>query len=124
MPGRIEQIAKDTAKTLRCEARMENIRLVPPTINDPMMAGFAEGASRKDSGPGQFHLSGADHGRRRFRVFHAGGSGRGSASGNRQRACGAVWPNHSGKFCVDESMLIKGAMIYAQVAMDFNAGQA
>ena len=36
-------------------------------------------------------------------------------------ACGAVWPQHSGNYCVDESALIKGAMLYAQVAMDYNA---
>ena len=29
-----------------------------------------------------------------------------------------MWPPHSGNFCIDESVLIKGAMLYAQVAMD------
>lgn len=41
--------------------------------------------------------------------------------GTGNEACGAVWPNHSGNFCVDEAQLLKGAMLYAQVAMDFNA---
>ena len=39
--------------------------------------------------------------------------------GCRNEACGAVWPQHSGKYSVDESVLIKGAMLYAQVVFDF-----
>lgn len=124
MPGRIEQIAKDTAKTLRCEARMENIRLVPPTINDPMMAGFAEGASEKILGPGSSISLEPTMGGEDFAYFMQEVPGAVLLLGTGSEACGAVWPNHSGKFCVDESMLIKGAMIYAQVAMDFNESQA
>ena len=41
--------------------------------------------------------------------------------GVRNEACNAVWPQHSGKYCVDESALLSGAMLYTQVAMDFNA---
>ena len=37
-------------------------------------------------------------------------------------ACGAVWPQHSGKYRVDESALINSVLLYAQVAADFNAG--
>ena len=38
------------------------------------------------------------------------------------QACGAVWPQHSGKYMVDESALLNSVKLYAQVAMDFNAG--
>jgi len=37
-------------------------------------------------------------------------------------ACGAIWPQHSGKYRVDENALINSVLLYAQVAMDFNAG--
>ena len=37
-------------------------------------------------------------------------------------ACGAVWPQHSGKYRVDEDALMNSVLLYAQVAMDFNAG--
>ena len=37
-------------------------------------------------------------------------------------ACGAVWPQHSPKYTVDEDALLNSVMLYAQVAMDHNAG--
>ena len=41
--------------------------------------------------------------------------------GVRNEAWNAVWPQHSNKFCVDEDILLNGAMLYAQIAMDFNS---
>ena len=37
-------------------------------------------------------------------------------------ACGAIWPQHSGKYRVDEDALMNSVLLYTQVAMDFNAG--
>lgn len=37
-------------------------------------------------------------------------------------AYGAVWPQHSGKYRVDENALINSVLLYGQVALDFNAG--
>ena len=39
--------------------------------------------------------------------------------GIRNEACGAVYPQHSGCYRVDESMLIHGAELYAKVALSF-----
>ena len=36
--------------------------------------------------------------------------------------CDAVWPQHSCHYKVDESALINGALVYAQVAIDFLNG--
>ena len=36
-------------------------------------------------------------------------------------ACGAIWPQHSSKYTVDEDALLNSVMLYAQVALDFNA---
>ena len=41
--------------------------------------------------------------------------------GVRNAACNAVWCQHSNKYQVDEAALIKGAMLHAQVALDFLA---
>ena len=36
-------------------------------------------------------------------------------------ACGAIWPQHSPKYTVDEDALLNSVMLYAQVALDHNA---
>ena len=36
-------------------------------------------------------------------------------------ACGAIWPQHSSKYTVDEDALLNSVMLYAQVAYDHNA---
>ena len=36
-------------------------------------------------------------------------------------ACGAVWPQHSAKYTVDEDALLNSVMLYVQVALDHNA---
>mgnify|MGYP000667719610 FL=1 len=41
--------------------------------------------------------------------------------GVRNEACGATWAQHSAKYRVDEDALMKGALLYTQVAMDFNS---
>ena len=41
--------------------------------------------------------------------------------GVRNEACGATWAQHSAKYRVDEDALMKGALLYSQVAMDFNS---
>ena len=38
-------------------------------------------------------------------------------------ASGACYPNHNSKFTVHEPELIKGAQIYAKLAMDFTSGK-
>lgn len=117
----IERIMNTTAETFRVKAEMEWIPLVPPTINDPHMSAVAEAAARKVIGPDSPVLSEKTSGGEDFAYFMEKVPGAMALLGIRNESCGAVWPNHSGKFCVDESALLKGAMLYAQVAMDFNA---
>lgn len=121
LPGIIERIAKDTAKAYRAEATVENSRLVPPTNNDSQMAELIKAASRKVIAEDAPVSSPPTMGGEDFAFFMREVPGAVALLGVGSEACGAVWPNHSGYFCVDEDMLIKGAMLYAQVAMDFNA---
>ena len=39
--------------------------------------------------------------------------------GVRNEACKAVWPQHHECYTVDESVLIKGAALHVQTALDF-----
>lgn len=121
LPERMERIAKQTAKTFRTEATMDYIRLVPPVINNQNIAELAQAASKKVVSPDAPILSPATAGGEDFAFFMEKVPGAVALLGVRNEACGAVWPQHSGKYCVDEEVLLHGAMLYAQMAMDFNA---
>lgn len=123
LPGIIGRIAEDTAKAYRAEATVENTRLVPPTNNNSQMAELIKEASKKIIAEDAPVASPPTMGGEDFAFFMREVPGAVALLGVGSQACGAVWPNHSGNFCVDESMLIKGAMLYVQVAMDFNAQQ-
>ncbi len=118
---RIERIAKDTAKAFRAEAALTYEYLTDPVVNHPEMAELVQDASRKVVAPDAPvtipPLSGGED----FSFFMSRVPGAIALLGVRNEACDAVWPQHSNKYCVDEEMLLHGAMLYAQVAMDFNA---
>ena len=100
---------------------MEYIKLVVPTINDAHISAIAENAARKIMGPDAPVLSEKTSGGEDFAFFMQKAPGAIALLGIKNEACGAIWPQHSGHFCVDESALINGAMLYVQTAMDFNA---
>lgn len=118
---RIARVVKSTAQTYRAQAELEYIRLVPPTINDEKMSALGQQAAQKIMGEGCLSNSHATTGGEDFSYFMQKVPGAIALLGTGSEACGAVWPNHSGNFCVDEQQLLKGAMLYAQMAMDFNA---
>lgn len=120
-PERLDRIAKDTAKAFCAEAELSDYEiLVPPTINDAHMSAIAEAAARKVMSEDAPIVSPATTGGEDFAYYMKEAPGAIALLGVGNEACGAVWPQHSGNYCVDESALIKGAMLYAQVAMDFN----
>ena len=116
----IERIMKATAESYRVEASMEWIPLTPPTINDAHMSDVAAAAARKVMGENAPVLSEKTSGGEDFAYFMEKVPGAIALLGIRNEACGATWPQHSGHFCVDETALLKGAMLYAQTAADFN----
>lgn len=118
--GMIERVANDTAHTFRAEAKVSYTKLVPPTINDPVISALAEGAAAKVMGPDAVGAFEKTTGGEDFSYFIQKAPGIIAFLGCKNEAIGACYPHHSGKFCVDESALIKGAALYAQVAIDFN----
>lgn len=121
MPELIERIAKDTARAFRAEAEVENTRLVPPTNNDENIAEIVMAAAKNVIAKDALINSPVTMGGEDFAFFMQKVPGAVAFLGIENEACNAVWPNHSGKFTVDEDALLKGAMLYAQTAMDFNA---
>ena len=100
---------------------MEWTPIVAPVVNTPEMSALASEAAKKVLGPDSLYLYEKTNGGEDFAYFMEKVPGAVAFLGIRNEACGAVWVNHSGHFCVDETALINGAKLYAQTAMDFNA---
>ncbi|MFA9380398.1 MAG: amidohydrolase [Acetanaerobacterium sp.] len=120
-PKRMEQIITNTAKTFRVDAKFDYVRLVPPTINDNKVAALAQNAVKKVVAEDANVLNDKTTGGEDFAFFMEKAPGAIALLGVRNEACDAVYVQHSGKYQVDEDALLSGAMLYAQVAMDFNA---
>ena len=118
----IERMAKATGETFRAAKVEYRINpLVPPTVNDAHISAIAEGAARKVMSEDAPIRSEKTTGGKDFAYFMEKVPGAIALLGIQNEACGAIWPQHSGKFTVDETALINGAMLYVQTAMDFNA---
>lgn len=118
----MERVVTQTAQTFRAEAKLNYDRIVPPAINDDYVTKVAIGAARKaisaDAVISIDRITGGED----FAYFMEKVPGAIALMGVGNEACGAVWPQHSGKYRVDESALINSVLLYAQVAVDFNAG--
>ena len=121
MEEALRRIVKSVAEAYRVDAKLEWRYIVPPTVNDAAMAAVVAGAAKKVMGPDALAAYDKTNGGEDFAYFMEKVPGAVAFLGIRNEACGAVWVNHSGHLCVDETALINGAKLYAQTAMDFNA---
>lgn len=121
-PEMMERVVTQTAQTFRAEAKLNYDRIVPPAINDDQMTEVAIGAARKAISADAVIAIDRITGGEDFAYFMEKVPGAIALMGVGNEACGAVWPQHSGKYRVDESALINSVLLYAQVAADFNAG--
>ncbi len=116
---KMEEVIQHTAKSFGAEAKLNYVHLAAPTINDAEMAELVRQASAKILGEDAIAdmaltMAGED-----FSCYMEEAPGALAFLGTGNPECGAVYANHNGHFCVDEGVLIKGAMLYAQVALDF-----
>jgi len=121
MEDSLRRIVKSVGEAYRVDAKLEWRYIVPPVNNDPAMAALIQGAAKKVMGPDCLFAYDKTNGGEDFAYFMEKVPGAVAFLGIRNEACGAVWTNHSGHFCVDESALINGAKLFVQTAMDFNA---
>ena len=120
-PEKMARVVKGTAETYGCKAELNYIPIIPPTINDDAAAEFVKKTAAKlvsqenviDIGP---ISTGED-----FGLYLEKVPGVMALVGVGNEACGAVWPQHSPKYTVDEDALLNRVMLYAQVALDHNA---
>ncbi len=122
MPQLIERVAKETADALGCEAELTDYTVANLKVeNDPTCSARCRAAVVKtlgEEGVGSYRgtLSGED-----FAEFLHEAPGVLAFVGTRNPQIGAVHPQHSCYYKVDESVLAKGSMVAAQYAIDFLA---
>ena len=120
-PEKMARVVKGTAETYGCKAELNYIPIIPPTINDDAVAEFVKKTAAKlvsqenviDIGP---IATGED-----FGLYLEKVPGVMALVGVGNEACGAIWPQHSPKYTVDEDALLNSVMLYVQMAVDFNA---
>ncbi len=121
IPSMVERVVYQTAEAYGATATIENNRLIPPTINDEDTAAMVREAAKDVMGDDCIVSIPVNTGGEDFSFFSGKVPAAMAFLGCRNEACGAVWGQHSGYYCIDESVLIKGAMVYASVAMKHNA---
>ncbi len=119
LPGQIGRIAQSTARALGGTARVAFEKITPPTVNDAAMAELGRRAAQKILGEHCVFDCPPTMGGEDFAFYLEHVPGAMMFLGVRNEACGAVWPQHSSHYRVDEAMLIKGALIYTQTACDY-----
>lgn len=122
LPERIERVVQYTAETYRCKAKLDYSHVIPPTINDPAFAEAAKRSAAKVVTEEDVFTLGPIATGEDFGYFLEKVPGALALIGVGNEACGAIWPQHSAKYVVDENALIKSVMLYVQVALDHNAG--
>ena len=119
-PEMMERVVKATADAYRCKAKLDYIRMIPPTINDPQMAELTRSAAAKVVGAKNAVNIGPIAIGEDFGLFLEKVPGTLALVGVGNEACGAVWPQHSARYTVDEDALMNSVLLYVQVAMDHN----
>ena len=117
----MERVVKATADTYRCNAKFDYFRMIPPTINDFAFAELVhDTAAKVVSAKNVINIGPIAIGED-FGLFLEKVPGALALVGVGNESCGAIWPQHSSKYTVDEDALIKSVMLYVQVALDHNA---
>lgn len=120
-PEMMERVVKLTGETYRCETELDYRRMIPPTINDVEFAEMAREAAGKVIGSKNVINIGPIAIGEDFGIFLEKVPGALALMGVGNEACGAIYPQHSAKYTVDESALINSVMLYCQVALDHNS---
>lgn len=118
-PG-IRKIITDTASALGCTAELIYDSIEGPVINEhTVLNKIARAAAIKLFGPEQLRDMPPVTGSEDFSMLMEKAPGVFGFIGCLNPEQGIVWPNHSDKFTVDESVLQRGAALYAQFAADY-----
>ena len=118
-PEQLERIARETARAMKGDAKLTYNELIPPTINDADMAERVRVAAKKLLGEDALYDYPPSMGGEDFANYQEKVPGAMCFLGVRNEACGAVYAQHHNCYQVDEAMLVKGALLHAQMAVDY-----
>lgn len=117
-PEHMERVIHGVAETYRVKAELDYIKNIN-LMNDGAMARLVRAASEKVMGEGTPYHMGPTMSGEDFSYFLRKMPGAICFLGIRNAECGAVYGQHSDYYKIDESVLIGGAALYAQVALDY-----
>ena len=123
LPKQMERVSTLIAEAHRAECEFINTRIVLPTINDAEVAAVAQGSIKKIFGEDGIQPFGMVTGGEDFSDMMDKRPGAVCFVGMRNPEIDGVYPNHHGKFKIDEPSMCKGAALYAQVAWDYLSQQ-
>ena len=118
----ITRVAENTAAAYRAKAKVKYTYLLGPVVNDDAMTELVRGSVRKVGGEALLGHMKPTPVAEDFSEYQKKVPGVMAFVGVGNADCDAVWPQHSCHYKVDESALINGALVCAQVAIDFLNG--
>ena len=101
------------------DAKLTYNALIPPTFNDADMAERVRVAAKKLLGENALYDYPPSMGGKDFAYYQEKVPGAMCFLGVRNEACGAVYAQHHNCYQVDEAMLVQGALLHAQMAVDY-----
>lgn len=119
LPEAMERVIKNVCEAHRCEGKLIYTPIVDPTINDEKLAILAQGSVAKIFGEGKIQAMKPTTGGEDFSEMMRDIPGVIGMVGVRNPEIDGVYANHHGKFKVDEAQMVKGAGLYAQMAVDY-----
>ncbi|MDD4569496.1 MAG: amidohydrolase [Tepidanaerobacteraceae bacterium] len=117
--GTMRNIIEHSAEALCEKAELEYFYYPGPLINDKVVTEIAQKSAEKLFGRDIFTPVEKVTGSEDFAFYQEKVPGAYAFLGCLNKDIGAIYPNHSDKFIVDESILRNGAALYAQFAIDF-----
>ena len=119
LPVKMDRVVKYTGETFRAGIKMDYRFGSSPVINDEDSSEIATGAVKKIMGADALYQYEKTPGGEDFSEYMRLAPGCFAFIGVRNEALGAVHPQHSCYYTMDESVLINGSMVAAQYVLDF-----
>lgn len=119
LPEIMERMVRHTGEVFRANITLDYRMGSSPVINDPQSSEIAAQAVTTVLGAEALCLCERTPGGENFSEYLRLAPGCFAFVGVRNEACGAIYPQHSCHYAMDESALIKGSMVASQYAIDF-----
>lgn len=119
LPEAMDRIVKNVCAAHRCEGILNYTPIVGPTVNDPKLTEMAIGSVKTIFGEDAPTVMKPTTGGEDFSLYTEDLPGVLCMIGVYNPDIDGVYPNHHGKFKVDEEQMVKGAGLYVQMALDY-----